>query len=334
MRRCCNQVPSLGPANAGSLPGILPEGVEDYPGAPGYPRAGDHVVAGPAPARRPRSAGGRTSSTDPPVDKFRSREPPLPNGPVPGTPQGMTQKQGANPMPPRNLPQSPAGIENSGDPATAAILAGGCADGVPTACPPSPCATGAPMGSPGEPGEAGVHHLAVGHRPVLPDGEIRPLLPQGKGLVRRHRGGPPQHAVPAGPSPVGGDASQPGATAPAEAQRAGVSGPGPPAWCATGASSAWPAGAASPSSGTWSAIPPPWPGWRRTPIVANRRRGRRPWRKYPRSCRIPPTPASGHPGPEGGAFGPPRIPGRRNPPCNPALPQRPTGRSTTRPSWN
>ena len=47
--------------NAGSLPGILPEGVEDYPGAPGYPRAGDHVVAGPATARRPRSAGHRTS---------------------------------------------------------------------------------------------------------------------------------------------------------------------------------------------------------------------------------------------------------------------------------
>ena len=35
-------------------------------------------------------------------------------------------------MPPRNLPQSPAGRENSDDPATAAILAGGCADGVPS----------------------------------------------------------------------------------------------------------------------------------------------------------------------------------------------------------
>ena len=83
-----------------------------------------------------------------------------------------------------------------------------------------------------------------------------------------------------------------------------------PTWGGTGASSARPAGAGSPCSGTWSAIPPSWPGRRPAPAFASRWRDRRPWRRYPRSWITLPMPAWEHPAPDSTAAGPRRGPER------------------------
>ena len=48
----------------------------------------------------------------------------------------------------------------------------------------------APLGSRGRSDVAGVRHLADGRWPFVPDGEIRPLLPERWKVARRHRVGP------------------------------------------------------------------------------------------------------------------------------------------------
>ena len=197
--------------------------------------------------------------------------------------------------------------------ATAAILAGGCADGVPSMALRYWSSHG------GQETEMPVFItwlLGVGRSCLTVN--LRPLLPERQGLVRRHRVGAPRHAVPAGPGPDGGDAGQPGPAAAAEAQRAGLGGPGPPRHEAGPAHRArGPPGAASPCSGTWSGIPPCWPGWRPAPTFASRWRERRPWRRYPRSWITLPTPAWGPPAPDSTAPGPRRGPYRRSKPNHP-----------------
>ena len=170
-------------------------------------------------------------------------------------------------MPSRNSPGSPIGQRKHGeDRATAAILAGGCADGVPSMALRYWSSHG------GQETEMPVFItwlLGVGRFCLTV--KYGRHSPERQGLVRRHRVGGAQCAVPAGRGPAGGDAGQPGPAAATAAQRAGLSGPGPPRHGAGPADRArWPAGAGSPCSGTWSAIPPCWPGRRPAPSSATR----------------------------------------------------------------
>ena len=155
-------------------------------------------------------------------------------------------------MLPRNLPQSSAGIENSEDPATAAILAGGCADGVPSLA----VRYWSSHGSPAMPVFI-TWLLGIGRSCLMVKYRRRSLrgrasyVDTGSGLRSTQ-------------SPL--DQARLEAMRVSRVLQLRLKRSVPvsaalalPAWCATGASSEWPAGAASLCSGTWSGIPPPWP---------------------------------------------------------------------------
>ena len=85
-------------------------------------------------------------------------------------------------------------------------------------------------------------------------------------------------------------------------------------WSATGASSAWPAGAAFPCSGIWSATPASWLKRQPAPAFHNRWISRWSWRRFPHWWKTLLLSPQGHSAPQGGVPDTHRDSRRRNQP--------------------